>query len=449
MSADRSSAHTRPDSLFGALVAFEGIQGATAIVNAPTGCKFGVSYLVDQQDPRDSSGNPLEHEEEFFFGQRRIPCTYLDEMDYVKGSAPKLTKLLQQLEQKGAQLIGIVNGPGTSLIGDDLRAIADASGVHAPTVGIETAGINGSASLGFSRAMTGILNVLEKKEEKTHSLQKTVAICGLSLLSLRWADNLRQLRDELALGGLTSVMSMGAGATLEELAAARSAQVIACVDEAFGWDVAQKLALGRTCKLLPNTLLAPVGLQASEQWLSAVIQAAGGDIEPVRQRVESVRGTLYRALSRFNTRTALPKGLAYVVAADACIAAPLLLFLTDHLGMLPAGLLLRERAPEAERFIKAFMRARSLSFEILRDGSPLDEAEWIDRLQPEIVFGSSYDRAITTQQLKRNVPFVPVAYPHFGHIHFTHRPLMGLGGTLVLCEDILNALHSLTRTALV
>jgi nitrogenase molybdenum-iron protein alpha/beta subunit len=428
-------------------MAFEGIEGAASIVNAPTGCKFAPSYTASQQDPRNDGVDPAEYEQEFFFGQSRIPCTYLDESDYVQGSGVKLARLLRQLEEKGSRLIGIVNGPGTSLIGDDLGGIVAASGVRVPVVGVEAAGITGSASVGFTQAMSGVLEKAIAAAPVTEPGPEPIAICGISLLSLRWKDDLAQLREELALAGLGDVVSVGAGATLEDLARAQSARVIVAAHESYGAELTGALRRARGAAVLPRTLLAPVGLQASEHWLLAVAEAAGADPQPIRKRAEQVRGALYRAVSRFHTRTGLPGGLTCLVAADAAIAAPLVLFLADHLGMFPGAVLVRERAPEAERFLSALAREHALPLEIVRDGSPLDEAALIERLQPDMVFGSSHDAAIACETLGRSVPFVPVAYPESGRIRLTPRPLMGLRGSLVLCEDLLNAIVPLSRTA--
>lgn len=89
-----------PDALTGALMAIEGITDARAVLNSPTGCKFYHGHIADKQYPRDSSYDPLQYQEKFFFGQPRIPCTYLDEDDYVAGSTEKLKSILPDMAKK-------------------------------------------------------------------------------------------------------------------------------------------------------------------------------------------------------------------------------------------------------------------------------------------------------------------------------------------------------------
>lgn len=438
MTVDRSSAHTRPDSLLGAIVGFEGIAGVACALNGPTGPKFGAAYLVDHQDPRDAGIDPAEYEQEFFFGQPRVPSTYLDELDYVHGSGAKLERLLRRLRDDGAQAVGIVNGPGTALIGDDLAAIAARSGLDVPVVAVEAGGLIGSASAGFAAALERLIEALPGPSGPAPQL----ALHGLTLLNLRWQDDLVQLREELALGGIGDVVCVGAGGSLDDLSRARAAQVAAPVHEAFGAGLAYRL--GAVTLDVP---LAPVGIPAAEEWLRAAVSACGADRTALEERIRDTRAALYRVLSRFSTRTGLPAGLSFVVCADAAIAAPLVLFLTDHLGMHPVAVLVRERSPEAEAFLSAFAAERGLAVEIVRDGSPLDEAALLERLVPDVLLGSTHDDAIARQALGRPLPFVPIAYPRAGHVALTRRPLLGLGGALVIAEDLLNAVVALSRTA--
>ena len=52
---------------------------------------------------------------EFYFGQPRVPATYLDDHDYVFGATDKLEKILPVVAQKGHSLVAVVNSPGAAL----------------------------------------------------------------------------------------------------------------------------------------------------------------------------------------------------------------------------------------------------------------------------------------------------------------------------------------------
>ncbi|MBI3185553.1 MAG: hypothetical protein HYZ28_25725 [Myxococcales bacterium] len=443
--SERTSSYRWPDSLYGALLAIEGIRGAAAVLNAPTGCKFAPAHLAELQDPRHDGADPAEYGGEFFFGQARIPCTYLDEQDYVCGGGEKLVRLLRTVAERGPRLIGVVNGPGAALVGEDLGRAVRAADLRVPVLCID-AGLNGPASLGHAVALERMIDGLTASDRPAR--RPPLALCGGSLLSLRWRDDLRQLRSELSLAGLDDVCNLGPGSNTEELRRAAAAEVIAVMHESHGARLASRLAKRTGAKLVGEEVLSPIGIQAAEAWLLAVAGASGGDLTAIRSRTRDVRAELYVALSRFAARSGLPAGLRFVVAADAAVAAPLALFLTDHLGMVPAAVLLRERAPAAERFIDAFARERSLELMVFTEGSVLDEAETYRRLEPDILFGSSQDRSVATSALQRALPFVAVSLPETGRVLLTPRPLMGLGGALVLTEEILNAVVPLSRSAL-
>ena len=117
-----------PDGFIGTLLAIEGIADARAVMNGPTGCRGNPAYFSDRHFPRQNSLNRRSFEEPFFFGQSRIPCTYLDRDDYIMGSADKIRAVLPLVADKGDTFLAVVNSPGASLIGDDIdRFLSDAS----------------------------------------------------------------------------------------------------------------------------------------------------------------------------------------------------------------------------------------------------------------------------------------------------------------------------------
>jgi nitrogenase molybdenum-iron protein alpha/beta subunit len=421
------SSHTRPDALTGAVAAFEGVRGVVSCLNAPTGPKFAPGYLVDRQDPRDHGVDPAEYAEPFFFGQPRVPATALDELDYVGGSAPKLTALLRRLDARGPAAIGIVNGAGTALIGDDLLAIARDAGVRAPVAAVEGAGLLGQAGAGSRAALRELLALAPAPDPAAPRAQ--LALTGSTLLALRWADDLRALREELALAGVTDVVVAGAGGDLAELGRAPGARAHAVLHESHALELDGPAAV--------DAALAPIGLPA-----------AGGDPAGLDARAAEVRTTVARAVSRIATRTGLPAGVPFAVAADAAVVAPLVLHLADHLGMHPAGVVLRERAPRAEAFLAAFADARGLDLPVLADTDPATEADALAAWGPELVLGSTHDLETATAALGTAPGFVAVQVPEAGRLLLTPRPLLGLAGVLTLTEDVLHALVGLSRSAL-
>ena len=150
-----------PDGFTGAIVAIEGIKDAAVLLNGPTGCKFYHGAVADGQFPRVDSLDPLYYSEEFYFGQPRVPATYLDDHDYVFGATDKLEKILPVVAQKGHSLVAVVNSPGAALIGDDLERFIAQAGLPVPCIAIESAGFSDSFTTGFQRTMIQALELLK------------------------------------------------------------------------------------------------------------------------------------------------------------------------------------------------------------------------------------------------------------------------------------------------
>jgi nitrogenase molybdenum-iron protein alpha/beta subunit len=107
-----------PDRLTGAILAIEGIRDAAVLLNGPTGCKFYHGAVAEGQLPRESSYDPLQFVDEFYFGQPRVPATYLDSEDYVFGASAKLERILPVVASKGHSLIAGGRGGEGLRIGD-------------------------------------------------------------------------------------------------------------------------------------------------------------------------------------------------------------------------------------------------------------------------------------------------------------------------------------------
>ena len=96
---------------------------------------------------------PLQYSEEFYFGQPRIPATYLDDQDYVFGATQKMEKILPRVAAKGHLFIAVVNSHRAALIGDDLQPFIDAAGLPVPCLALESTGFSYDFAKGFQASV--------------------------------------------------------------------------------------------------------------------------------------------------------------------------------------------------------------------------------------------------------------------------------------------------------
>lgn len=59
----------------------------------------------------------------YYFGQPRVPCTYLDMGVFVNGARDRLEDIVSKISSLEPGLIGVINSPGASLIGEDLSGL--------------------------------------------------------------------------------------------------------------------------------------------------------------------------------------------------------------------------------------------------------------------------------------------------------------------------------------
>jgi len=455
---------TAPDALTGAVLAVEGIPDAAVLLNGPTGCKFFHGAVAEGQLPRESSYDPLRYIDEFYFGQPRVPSTYLDGDDYVFGASEKLRRILPVVAAKGHSLIAVVNTPGAALIGDDLERFVRAADLDVPCVAIESTGYSGTMEDGFQEAVIQTLGVLGERdddrlrgrhkddddqgprhEHDEHAQDRSVdgdvrpgvALLGISIFDRFWEGDVAELRRLLELCGVDVRAVVCAGSTVDELRRVGDAPLGVVVheesaDRLASWleehrglrvlrpgdapigataDAAQghSAPIGATADAAQGHAAddladardlqgAPIGFDATEQWLREVCAAVGVDSSPAVSAVDDARRRAAMHVKRFNSLTGLPKGATFTVQAPPSVAVPLRRWLHDYLGMVAV------------------------------DGSA------------DVVFGDGAEVARLHASGSASAG-IEIALPSGGYVDVVPKCLLGPAGALYLLESTLNALN--------
>ena len=187
------SENIAPDSFSGIIFAMEGIDSSVTLINGPSGCKFYHSSVSDGQSVHKQDFDPLNYPEKWYFGQPRVPCTYLDSRDYVYGSREKLEEALDFLNKNVTfDLLAVINSPGASLIGDDLKSIVSSSIKEKKFVIIETPGFSENICSGYERAAIEIVKQLSIPKQKVQPF--TVNILGLSIFHKYYRGDVKELK---------------------------------------------------------------------------------------------------------------------------------------------------------------------------------------------------------------------------------------------------------------
>ncbi len=418
------------DGFTGSILAVEGIKDAMVVLNGPTGCKFYHSHLSDCQYPRATSFDPFTFREEFYFGQPRVPCTYLEGEDYVAGSTTKLTRILPVIAEKTDALIVIINSPGASLIGDDLNRFLTEAGLEKRCLAIENAGYSVPVSQGFEHTFIQILKWmgLEKKE----SVPSKINLIGLGLYQSNWDSCLNELRRLLSFMGV-EIGSVVCGATTrEELQNSPDAALNVVVLPEYGLRIADWYEREFGIPFVCSKKGAPVGHYATIEWLEMIASALGLDPSAVINACKKDMRSTLNKISRFNSLTGLPKGATFSIKADSSVALPLIDWLYNYLGMAPAAVeTLPGGDPECERRIREMLERIGFADAWNRSVG----LETVD-----VVFSDGHH--LHSLKVKKQCrAAIEVSLPSSGYLNFLPRTYMGIHGALFLLEEIFNGLR--------
>jgi nitrogenase molybdenum-iron protein alpha/beta subunit len=425
-----------PDGLTGAILAIEGIVDGAVVLNGPTGCKAYHSALSERQFPRGADREDLLYRREFYFGQPRVPATYLGRDDYIFGAAEKLDRLLKTVAAQGQALISVVNSPGAALIGDDIpRLVAQAAQeseavARANCVVVESAGFSDTAAEGFEQALIAALESISPAPLPTMS--QSVNLVGISIQHRHWEGSLDELRRLLGLCGIEVVSVISAGAMVSELRNLRSGQCNAVVYNEYGAGLAGWL---EKMYGIPHVALdgAPIGFEATERWVRSVANQVGADPTPAMNAIADARRRVFPILARWSGLTGLPKGVTFSIQADASIALPLTQWLYAYLGMIPAAVMVK---PSQDDRLSKKLQAY------------LDEIDcasaWHTTMEDaasEVVIADEHAIMLMQQSARsRGTHVVGISLSGGETVDVIPKSLLGAQGALYLVERIINGL---------
>ena len=419
-----------PDSFSGIIFALEGIANTVVLLNGPTGCKFYHAAVSENITMKPFEFDPLNYPEKWFFGQPRVPCTYLDSTDYIYGSKDKLREALTYLSgHVSFDLLAIVNSPGAALIGDDLRGIAADTLKEKPFVIMETPGFSENICSGYETGMLSLLQQLAPRSA-ARKRKRTANILGLSIYHRNHLGDIAELKRLFALCGVEINCFLGADCTLKSIEKLPDSTVNVVIHPEYGLKTANYLKerYGTPFYLCEGP---PIGFEATEKMMTEICGLLNLPCHKLTEASEKARATAYLYISRMYSLTGLPKGALFAVEGTYSELYAYSAFLIKHFGMIPACLSpLNQKTScfqeKTESFLDAFGLRDVLAVNILH-------------CENALVFASG--STIAKLKLKRH-PFVGVeiALPSLGYVDVMPKTHLGLTGALLLTEHVINGM---------
>lgn len=403
------------DGFLSSVFAAESIIGTRAIIHGPGGCSDYLTRISATVVPRDHKviKGP------FFFNNPRVPCTFIDEEDYVNGADYKMTELLDRIDD--SDLCVIIQSPGMSLIGDDLIGATARSSFKGFTVVMENCHMSEPAHVGYDVTISEIVKGICDKSVKTKG---KVNIIGLPVIIHGWETTLKELETYLDSMGLELCAAVGAGCSVSDLLESTKAEFnISVIPEYCRTtsDVYDMLGVPTVFTEIP------IGFENTRKWICSVAEAAGRDPEPAlnilrKSELRSKRLLEGSSMKGFSTRCA-----TYSINIDSELVLPLMEWLYRYLFMFPESVCFRDWWPQEFRdkvigFLENINRAEVASADF--DSTKVD-VMFTDGISVELM----YKKGICSAG-------IDMWMPSRHTLPFVEKPILGAKGALRILDDV-------------
>ena len=451
-----------PDSFSGIIFAFEGISRCVVLINGPTGCKYYHSSVSDDQMIRQTEFDPLKFPEKWYFGQPRVPCSYLDNSDYVFGSTDKLVETLTYIRDNVKfDLLCIVNSPGAALIGDDLAGIAGRVVADKPVVAVETPGFSSDVCKGYETAVLRLIDEVvlpfvdgessgevpatptKSSGEATSNAKlglnpafepapRSVNILGMSLFHRNCTGDVIELKHLMELCGIEVNCVLCADCDNESIKKLPDAALNIVIHPEYAGETAKHLH-----KLFSTPYYVcdgpPIGFGATETFINDICSRLGADSSRFTEYCERARARAYSFVSRINSLRGLPRGMTFAVEGTYSEIYAYTSFLVRYFGMIPvcASVLNPDSDCFREKLCELYDEfgvADTLGQDIMETAGDLVLASWNTlaglRLRGHTFWG------------------IETALPTLGYVDVVPKTHLGVQGALMLVELVINGVPS-------
>ncbi len=421
-----------PDSTSGIIFAMESVVDGTTLLNGPTGCKFYHGAVADYKRPFFHNLDPLDFPEEYYFGQPRVPCTFLDKRDYVYGSREKLIEGLRFIEKQGkSRFVAIVNGPGAALIGDDLEGIIRDSKVKIPVLAVESPGFSEGFITGYKTGIMRLISFFENSCKKEKEAGNSVNILGLSIYDNYIQGDKEEIKRLLSLCNIDINCFLGCDSDVEQLKNIGRASLNIVINGNYGLDAAKILKEKYNtpyycCKGIP------VGFSPMENMIKDVCIMLNINPNPALEEIIKARKRNYMCLERFSSITGLPATVPFSLEGNYCQVFGYASFLMEYLGMIPASISIKEPKhiegrQEVIRLLENYKCIGALDKDILNTPCEviLADGNTISKLKLSGIKFSG----------------IEISLPSIGYTNVIPKTHIGAIGGMLLTEQVINGIR--------
>lgn len=398
--------------VLGAFRAFHGIKRCFTIIHAMMGCHSGFMLLRLLQDNSDV----------------RVLYCGMHQDDVTYGAEHRLLKAIIRADQIfHPDIIAVVEGNASSLIGDDLEGVAqkcrEKYSVKTPIVVLKGGGHLLDHRAGFEEALLALSQLVEKPKERR---ARGINLIGIKPDDFRGEQDLREMLRLLNEVGV-HVNAVVPGGGLSDIRNLSLASLTVAVG-GDGVELAKHLEreYGVPWLIAPY----PYGIEATQEFLSTVTAELGISHGKVDQLLEKEMSKLREKIERSQFYLkALSHASAFILGDPG--RAFSLAEMLHHEFMVETPALALQYAPAREMleelcYSSAMVKVRPSREEVY---------EYIAKA--DVAFASTFEREFCKE---RNIPLVRFAYPVIDTIALTETPLAGVRGVAGWIEHVVTTI---------
>ncbi|MDR0523756.1 MAG: nitrogenase component 1 [Candidatus Methanoplasma sp.] len=414
------------DGFTGALLAVDSFDGMVTVLHGPGGCRNYHTFMTTTCYPRRPPKNFKKYAHRYFYWTARIPCTYMDETDYINGAEDKIEDVLDMVKDVDGGMAVFIKSPGAALIGDNVSDVIERRGYSGIAMAIEESLISQPFSSSYDGTVRDV--IAWRRPERGRARKGTANLLGLPITSRSWRDSLSELEKILSMCGVEVISSPGAGCSISDIADSANAELNVMVCPEYGSRTAEyyEKAHGIPCVRGPDG--APVGFDATESWIRAVADAAGTDPSEALRYVDGHKRRAAETIDKlvYNQRT---RGCRFAVHADSSVLLPLSKWLYGYLCMLPVHLSAEPGEDAAcMRALGEFVSSRGLEGCLSKD---------IAKSGAHFAFADG-QMAETLELMGSCRKGIGMCAPDLACCSFIPKPVFGAHGAMYLLDEIFN-----------
>jgi len=403
------------DGFMASMMAAEGMKGCMAVMHGPGGCRLHTSRLSTREVVREYG----MMEGPFYFNHPRIPCTYMDEEDYINGADYKATELLDTVD--GVEVCVIISSPGASLIGDDLRGAADRSKFKGTVVVPERCHMSEPAHVGYDSIMADIVNAVCTESE---TRKGAVNIVGLPTLLKGWRETAMELKGYLEAMGLEVIACVGAGCSVEDLRRSTAAEFNISVLPEYCERTSEAYANVGVKTLYP---MVPMGFDFTENWIRDVAKRADVDPTPALRMLNGIKDRASNVMKGSLGEGLISKCATYSMCLESTMVLPMVKWLHSYLSMFPKSIRACEWwNSEYRKSLEGFLKGIH-SEDALKDDMEL--------IRSDAMFANGLTAKMAERRGDCSVG-IDLWMPSMHRMEFVERPVLGAKGAMRILDDL-------------